>query len=85
MINRYGRKKPVEYYGITYWPHWIRHFWPRWLCRRGFHLWDEMITWDDKEVEHCLICDVCEAEVGIGYVKGVPPLESYNDKKEEKV
>jgi hypothetical protein len=55
-------------YGITY-PSflcrpWILRLWRRFLCRRGWHLWDEVISSEGRS----LVCDACELDIEVASI-----------------
>ena len=48
------------YRGISY-PKIFGWFWGKWLCRREYHIFDEVRS----DADHYLVCDCCELEVHI--------------------
>jgi len=60
----------VDYEGISH-PFWcissglFYRVWKRLMCRRDFHLFDEVLSDTDR---HYLVCDACCLEVGISYI-----------------
>lgn len=73
MLKQLGGEKPrfrralEQYAGYTYSPlldnalcHWL---WRRVFCRRGWHLWDEVLSGLGEA--HYLYCDACEESVHI--------------------
>lgn len=58
--------RPLPWLGITY-PRlldhgWIQRLWAKYLCPRGWHLWDEVLG----ACGHSLYCDACEISIAIG-------------------
>lgn len=56
-----------KWYGITY-PvpvflqrEWFWNLWKKYMCPRGWHLLDEVMSIDD----HSLFCDACELNITI--------------------
>jgi len=69
-MSKNGCNSNREYYGFTY-PLWMRHipFWKQLMCKRGRHLWDEVLSGSGTEPgNHYLVCDVCETEIEIARV-----------------
>ena len=61
-----------KYHGMSYpmlgdgFPDWLYNAWAKVMCRRGYHLFDEV--WCCIE-EHYLHCDACYLRVDISNVK----------------
>ena len=59
----------MKYYGITH-PidsMALQRLWRKFLCKRNFHLFDEVYTWD-KGIVNYLNCDACGLMVHIDRV-----------------
>jgi predicted RNA-binding Zn-ribbon protein involved in translation (DUF1610 family) len=66
--------------GITY-PNFLSKFyylWRKFLCKRGFHLFDEALSNYSGQMVRHLYCDACGLEVEIGQIFICP-----NCKKQE--
>ena len=50
--------------GIYRIPDFVYRLWKRFMCPRGYHLLDEVISTD-----HYLACDACDLEIGIAWMK----------------
>ena len=63
----------MDYYNISYpivvgdgYPEWLYRLWQRVMCKRGYHLFDEVAhSCDDDLLSHYLYCDACAMEVHI--------------------
>jgi hypothetical protein len=57
------------YHGISHWPvnlpEWAYRLWRRVMCRQGYHLWDEVLSWHSDGKQHYLVCDACQMVVFI--------------------
>jgi hypothetical protein len=58
----------MKYFGISY-PIWFQfdlmmRFWKRIMCRRNWHLFDEVLS-----EQHYLVCDACQLMVYMGKVE----------------
>ena len=67
-------------YPLCYWlmgKEWVFWAWRRFMCPRGFHLFDEVVKWggdDGNLYSHFLHCNACGLTVYIkSIVKGVVP------------
>ena len=62
----------MKYHGITYcpvlplWAFWV---WKKIMCRRQYHLFDEVVSSGDH---HYLICDACQLVVNIASIEEAP-------------
>lgn len=65
-----------RYYGMSHLhlPGWMVRLWKRFMCGRGYHLFDEVatvVTEDEKQngfMDHYLSCDACELSVEISRI-----------------
>jgi hypothetical protein len=56
----------MKYKGYTHLPvpHFLYGLWHKFLCKRGIHLWDEVLSGGDPW-KHYFVCDACQKTVDI--------------------